>query len=597
MLTLLSVFLQAQENYKIRKINFHGNKAIEESDLQDVMAAKEVSWLQQLVNKKEPSLYNQDLMNMDLERILQVYHQEGYMNAKDSLVVQRINENRQSVKLAIYIAEGHPYRVDSLTFSFPKLSPLNEDSLAAALRHKLVLHKGKRFRDVALNNDVSLIQNAFRNRGYAYATADYVLHLNPGKLKVTIHYSVTPGPLCKFGEISIRGNKHTTAASIKKQLTIHTGKIYNRHQLDRSRENLYHLQLFRIVSVNPQKDPKTLQNPIPVRLLIKEAPQVTTRLGVGYGTEDKIRAYVDMDLLGIFNTTSRLNLYIKHSDLVPYSVSIKWTQPNFPGINSTLAVNPFLERNSEPGYETRTYGVNVPFTYQVNRWLTSSLTFYRQDVKQKAEAEDADIPGREDEDFLYNKSGIILKTVINTSTPTFDPNRGINISTGLKINGYAFGTDFSYTRLWADLRKYQSLGSCVLAFRLMGGGINSADESQYIPVEDRYYAGGSNSVRGWSRSMLGPLRSNGKPLGGKSILEGNMELRFPLVWKVSGVTFLDFGNVWQPSYSYHLNELAYAAGGGLRVDTPIGPIRFDVGMPVWNTKKTPQFFISVGQAF
>jgi outer membrane protein insertion porin family len=131
----------------------------------------------------------------------------------------------------------------------------------------------------------------------------------------------------------------------------------------------------------------------------------------------------------------------------------------------------------------------------------------------------------------------------------------------------------------------------------MAGGIHSGDSTGFIPVEDRFYSGGSNSVRGWNRSELGPKRESSTPLGGKSIIEANLELRQHLFWRLSGVAFIDAGNVQRNSFEYKLNELAYAVGGGLRVETPIGPIRFDVGFPVWNEKRSPQFFISVGQAF
>jgi outer membrane protein insertion porin family len=131
----------------------------------------------------------------------------------------------------------------------------------------------------------------------------------------------------------------------------------------------------------------------------------------------------------------------------------------------------------------------------------------------------------------------------------------------------------------------------------MLGGIYSSDASQYIPVEDRFYSGGGNSNRGWSRSMLGPRRADGKPLGGMSILEMNFEIRHHLFWKVELAAFMDAGNVWTSSYHYRFDDLAYASGGGIRVETPIGPIRLDLGVPLWNEKKGIQFFISVGQAF
>jgi outer membrane protein insertion porin family len=266
-------------------------------------------------------------------------------------------------------------------------------------------------------------------------------------------------------------------------------------------------------------------------------------------------------------------------------------------MNSSIELNPFITRNTEPGYKTRTYGVNMPITYQFNSWLNSSLNYYLEDVQQTVEQDDPEFQNPESTKFLYNKSGILFTTIFNNSNPRFSPEKGMNLSIGFKVNGYLFGGDFSYTRLMGDLRTYHRVGDLVIAARILAGGISSADTSGFIPVEDRFYSGGSNSVRGWNRAELGPKRESGSPLGGKSILEGNLELRYKLFWRLSGVVFLDAGNVWQQSYDYQINELGYAAGSGLRLDTPIGPVRFDVGFPVWNEKKSPQFFISVGQAF
>lgn len=147
------------------------------------------------------------------------------------------------------------------------------------------------------------------------------------------------------------------------------------------------------------------------------------------------------------------------------------------------------------------------------------------------------------------------------------------------------------------MRKYTKIGDYVLSFRGMIGGIYSSDSAQFIPVEDRFYSGGTNSIRGWGRSQLGPKRETGTPMGGKSVVEMNVEIRRPLLWKIDGAVFVDAGNIWSKPWHYRFNELAYAAGVGLRYDTPIGPIRFDLGVPLWNDKKRVQMFLSIGQAF
>jgi len=594
----ISFQVAAQENYEIRSIDFHGNKTLDKDFLLRGMALNEVPYIKKLLTKEEPTLYNRELIQTDMDRLKRIYQREGFLDIQAKLRPLTINDKKKTVKLDIDIEEGKPVLVDTVTIDYGSVTKkLNTDSITKRVFRKFSLKKEKRFRDDALQNDIQMLENAFKNLGYAYVNVDYKIDLKAKKHRASIFYSAHPGPVCHIGETSISGNEHVKTSFIRKQFKYHDGELYNRSLLAETRRNLYNLQLFRIVSVLPEKDEKTEQTPIPVKLYVEEAPRLSTRVGAGYGTEDKFRAFVDMNYRGFLGGARRLNLNLKHSALTPYSASLRWIQPQFFSPKSSISLNPFINRVVEPGYRTRTYGINVPITYQFNSWLTGKLTYYLENVKQQLEPGDTTHVTRESKNFPYSKSGILLSGVFDNSNPKFSPKRGVNLSVGLKLNGHAFGGPFNYTRFWADFRHYQKIGHMVLAFRAMAGGITSADSSGFIPVEDRFYSGGSNSVRGWSRSELGPKRPSGTPLGGKSIIESNLELRFPLFWRLSGVAFMDGGNVWRSSYAYHLDQLAYAAGSGLRIDTPIGPVRLDLGFPLWNVKKSPQFFISVGQAF
>lgn len=591
-------FVSAQENYEVRQINFRGNATLDDDLLLEGMAIKDVSYIEKLITKKEPSLFNRELMELDVQRLTRIYQSEGFLDVQVSLRPLKVNDKKKTVKISIDITEGQPVKVDSISFGTAGAdTDINLDSLIRKTSRKLMLARGGRFRDESLNTDVQLIRDAYRNLGFAYAATKYDLNLSPEDRLTSISYTVTPGPVCFFGETSLSGSKHVKESFLRRQLEYKEGERYNKFLLDETRENLYRLQLFRIVSVVPESDAKSKKSPIPVKIYLEEASRVSTRFGLGYGTEDKFRTFIDLNYLSFLNTASRLNLYLKHSALEPYYASLKWIFPQFPVHRSTISFNPFISRNSEPGYETRSYGLNIPISYVFSNRLSSSLTYYLEDVKQQIEEGDTEFPDREEEDFPYLKSGILLSTIFNSSSPRFSATRGINLMLGFKLNGYFLGSDFDYTRLWVDFRNYHQIRKLTLAFRLMAGGIHSDAEDEFVPVEDRFYSGGSNSIRGWNRSELGPKRESGTPLGGKSIVESSFELRYPLFWRLSGVIFLDAGNVWLESWRYRLNDLAYATGTGLRVDTPIGPIRLDLGFPVWNEKKSPQFFISVGQAF
>jgi outer membrane protein insertion porin family len=590
--------LSGQENYGIRKVAFHGNHTLSDGYLLDGMGLKEVSGLEKLLSKKKPTLYTGETISMAMKRLNLLYQSEGFLDIQSFLSPPQVNNKKQVVKLNISVKEGKPVLVDTVTISMKgKVTRINFDSLCNKIFKKLELTRKKRFRDQILKKDVQLIEDAFRKHGYAYVKVDFTLNLRPREYLTGIWYSVDPGPVCIFGPTDISGFRHVTEGFLRKQLNYKENHTYDKSLLDETRRNLYKLQLFRVASVLPQLDPETLLNPIPVKVYIQEAPRLSTNFGVGYGTEDKFRTYVDFTYKGFFGTARRLNINLKHSALVPYSANISWIQPQFFTPKSTAAINPFILRRTEPGLNTRSFGVNIPFTYQFNDYLNTSLTYYLENVKEYLERGDPDFPDRESLNFPYNKSGILLGGIYNNSNPRFTPKGGESITLGFKVNGYLFGGEFDYTRLWGDFRIYREIWSTVVAYRIMIGGIKSSNSGQFIPVEDRFFSGGANSIRGWYRNELGPKRASGSPLGGKSVLETNLEFRFKLFWLLGGVVFLDAGNVWLESYTFRLGELAYAAGPGLRVDTPIGPVRLDVGFPLYNQKKKPQFFISVGQAF
>jgi outer membrane protein insertion porin family len=588
----------SQENYEVRNIKFRGNKTLDKDFLLERMALNEVSWLEKVVLKEEPFLYNEDLIELDQERLVRIYQSEGFLHVRPVIQIVQVNDKRNKLNLLIEIEEGDPVTIDTQLVVFPKdPGEVNLDSIYRRMNRKPLLTIGERFRDEALQEDLLLLEDAYRTLGYAYVKTDYQLNLEPSDLTTGIRYTVNPGPLSRFGETTITGNDHVSEKFIRKQLRYDKDSIYNEYQLTRTRQALYQLQLFSVVSVLPQKETDTEKSPIPVRIYVEEAPRISTRLGAGYGTEEKFRTFVDFTYRGFLGGARRINLLLKHSALEPYSARLRWIQPQFLGMKTSIAVEPFIMRNTEPGYDTRTYGVRVPLDYIFNRWLNLNLSYYFEDSEQTIEEGDEEFTDFESDKFPYKKSGLLLVTRLDNSTPEFSPDRGLNVSTGFRYNGYFMGGDFSYTQLWGDLRTYQKLGDLVMAFRIMAGGIHSSDSSQFIPVENRFYSGGSFSVRGWARSQLGPRRESGTPLGGKSIFESNIEARYPLFWRISLVAFFEGGNVWEKSYHYELNNLSYAVGTGLRVETPIGPIRFDVGFPVWEEKRSPEFFISVGQAF
>ena len=138
-----------------------------------------------------------------------------------------------------------------------------------------------------------------------------------------------------------------------------------------------------------------------------------------------------------------------------------------------------------------------------------------------------------------------------------------------------------------------------LAAQLKVGAIKPYNNTGAIPSNVRFFAGGPGSVRGYAINRLGPLDSSDNPIGGNSLLEGSAEFRFPVVGSVIGNAFVDFGNVFQPTFTYRLDDLKYSVGAGLGYNTPIGPLRFEVAIAIDPDDKdiTSPFIFSIGHAF
>jgi outer membrane translocation and assembly module TamA len=201
------------------------------------------------------------------------------------------------------------------------------------------------------------------------------------------------------------------------------------------------------------------------------------------------------------------------------------------------------------------------------------------------------------DNFLFVQFAEVLW---RTSDSLLNPTKGFLLRGRLDHSSTAVLSDVSFIKLVFEARHYQRLWDhVILATRLEIGGIQPYGDSASVPFNVRFFAGGPGSVRGFALNRLGPLNSEGDPIGGESLIEGSVEVRFPIFGNFGGVVFLDFGNVFLDPFTYPLDELRYAVGPGIRYNTPIGPVRVDLGIII-DPREDEDFGrveFSIGQAF
>ena len=589
--------LCAQDEDRLSSIAFVGNHTFSDRVLAENMITRvPAAWKRWLLGKSGE--YSEPLLQQDIRSLIAFYQREGFLDVKIIRQLQRDDRNAR-VALVLQIEEGRPVQIEQVIHHFAEDSTNRNhlQKVVAEEQGKRQVKSGVRFRDLAIQADQERLTTMLANDGYLYAQVDPKPILFAERYRADLHVWVNQGPLCRFGSASVSGQVKTDSALILKQLAFHRGDLYSQEVLQRSQRFIYQLGVFQFVSIKVRTN-ASHDHILPVDIAVKEAPRLTTKLGVGYGREEFLRFFVDVRLLNVAGGARRINFYAKHSALEPYNLQLKLTQPAFIHPGASLSLSPFYRSEKEPGFSINRYGTDFSYQQRISYYTDGSIsyTFERDGLSVSQITLEEALKNKNIK--LYNKSSFTIGLVNDHSYPIFQPQRGWFNAFTTTFTGVGLNSDFHFLRWIFESRKYSKLmEGYVVATRIKIGSMKPLYQDPVTPLEERFYAGGSNSVRGWGRSRLGPLNAENAPIGGNSLLEASVEVRYPIYKLLSGVVFYDMGNVWKEYFTFPVQELRYASGGGLRFQTPIGPIRLDVAWPLGEGKRPLQLHISIGQAF
>jgi outer membrane protein insertion porin family len=583
----------AQENYIVRDISFIGNKTIPDSELQELITHYSTSWFSDYILFQDPFLFSSDIFDLDKKRIIKYYQRNGFLNVKISQTNLVSDSEKRTLEVEIEIEENEPITINDVNFSKKRNQTL---PLLDSLQNSIELKNGKRFTEDLLTQDKNLIIDALINNGYPYADVDFELELDTLSKSVNIIWLLKEGKKSKFGTVNFDGNKRIENDLLSHKLKFQEGDLYRARKLDETHRSIYNLGLFYIVSVQPLLEKNN--EIVPVRIKLEEAPKYNTKFGIGYGRDEKFRVSVEQRILSFLGGNRQLKIYAKHSALEPYNFRMDFLQPDFISEYTNLFISPFIIKQTEPAFKLNKIGFNAKLERPIFENIIGSIKYSFENSNLDTNSIAREELERYNLLSVYNKSGIEIGLERSTSVPLFNPNQGSITSLVLNYSGLGLNSKYHFIRPTLEYRRYiQTTDWLVFAFRIKAGTIFSSDDDQYIPFEERFYSGGSSSIRGWERADLGPKDKEGQPIGGKSVFESNIEFRHPIYSLFSGVAFLDYGNVWQNELTYKIDELRYSAGWGLRISTPIGPVRFDLAIPVFEGAAMMQYFITIGHAF
>lgn len=580
-----------QVDYQIKKIELQGNETLDKSLLFDQMNTRDMNIGEHVLFWKKTPQYSPVILENDLERLKNYYQRNGFLDAQINKELT-IDDKRRQLFISLIVKEGKPIMLQN--FSLKEVSRV-QTGILEEIRTKLPLKVKERFEDRNIYTAMAQISQAYKNKGYPFVRVDKNIQVDTSEHSANLSLQVFPGKKITFGQVTFQGDSLVSEHFLRQKLHFKTGEVYSQEKLDKSQEKIFETGLFNYVIIREQKD-SVINGKIPVIIRLNELPQWSFKGGVGYGTEDRFRVSSELIKRRFLGGTRKLILEAKHSYFLPFSIDAKFIQPNLFNKELDFVLNPFFIRERESSYEVDRLGTGFTFQKNFTRTLSTYLT-YSMEHDYLLDKTLTDTVNTE-ERRTYNKSGITIGISQNSTDNIFEPTKGWRMDGYFTYMGLGFQSKYRYYKIALEARHYKKISSgYVLAGKLRGGIIEPLEKQGETPLEDRFLIGGASSLRGWSRHSLSPKNEEGKAIGGNTMLEGSLELRFPVYDILSGVVFVDAGNVWRNPMHFDLDDLYYDTGIGLRLKTPVGPVRMDMAFPVFNKKSKGQFYISLGHAF
>jgi outer membrane protein insertion porin family len=624
------------EKHRVQEVHFEGNNYFSDEQLRAHIPIKKARLL--FVRGK----ISNELVRRSVASITNLYQNEGFAKAK---VEPQVRDHEPQIDVTFRILEGDQERVNSLQIVDSRNQPLK-----LAIKHPLNLTPGKPYSRKLLEDDRSQVLADYMDEGYLNAHFDSTATPDPANhLLVNVVYKIDPGPLARVGEVALLGAEHTQPKFLRNitDPKVKEGQPLSEGRLLSSESDLYDLGVFDWATISPLRP---IEGQEYEEVLVKVHESKRNVLDVGGGFEVLPRSgnvpvgavaipglppislgnkfttsqksffgprfefdYSRRDLRGRAETASIGVLYSR----LDQRGTATYSDPRFFGSKWGSLLSLSAERTMENPIYTAELATAA---WQVEKALDAKRTkivrvrySFQHTLLSNITIPDLVLP----QDRRVRLSTFSLEYIRDTRDHPLDAHHGIYQTASFGVSPTALGSSSNFTRFLGQTAFYRPIRPWLTWANNFRIGLASPFSGSFVPLSERFFSGGADSLRGFPIDGAGPQRpvtvcSNPSnpatctlisvPVGGRLLAIVNSEGRFPIPLKsgLGGVVFYDGGNVYSAiNFRQFHSNYTNSIGFGIRYHTPVGPVRFDIGH---NLNAPPglnstQYFVTLGQAF
>jgi outer membrane protein insertion porin family len=611
----VTFFIKEGDKVKLEDIIITGNKALTSKEIKKALKTQE-HWFFSFLGRSG-TLRMEELRD-DLETIRNLYYNKGYIQVQvDEPVIEpktytervhwysskkRTIIKKDELVVRIHIKEGEQFRVGSLTFKG------NTSLTTGELESEVKLKPGDIFSREMLRQDVQRIIDLYDGIAKPFASVIPLFNIDPVKKTVAITIEIQEGGEVRIGRINISGNSKTRDKVIRREMRLDEGDLYSKKALKRSYERINNLNFFESVDIVPER--RQQESVMDLDVKVKEKMTGTLSVGGGYSSVDKLIGIVEVSQGNLGGRGQLLKLKTQWGG-THRIIMMSFMEPYLFDEPIWGRVDVYRQQQTYDGYTLYTNGFGLGTGKSFSEYLSGSIR-YSLDQSQAKDINVFPIPFALQQQL--ENYGTVITTSALTATLTrdsrdfyLDPKTGSRNTIFVEYAGGPLGGDPEFIKSVADSARFFPLPwDTVFMIRGRIGYVVSLIDKP-IPIGERFFVGGSGSVRGFRYGTAGPVDSSGNRVGGNKELIFNFEYNFPIVpaARLKGVLFYDMGRGFDDNLvpgeptdiNYH--DLRHSWGWGFWWLSPIGPLRFEWGYIIHQkpTDQPSQFEFNIGTLF